>query len=264
MKLQIAIAATLSLAASFVINPAIAQVDVEDLTINANTSNAVSIATNPAPANGVTQASGINPAELYYQLQVLQQEVLQLRGLVEEQAFQLKRVKQQRMDDYLDLDRRLSQLSKGSVVAASNGVAGTSAVPASTGISNASPASELKSYKAAINLVLKEQKYDDAIVSLNQHLSDYPRGRYSANAQYWLGEIYLVKRDLEQSRQWFSRLLGEFPDHSKVPDAKFKLGKVYDMLGDKSTAKNLLEEAAASNSNAARLAKEYLSAHFAT
>ena len=49
-------------------------------------------------------------AELYYQLQLLQQEVQELRGLVEQQSFELRQLKQQRMDDYLDLDRRRSIL----------------------------------------------------------------------------------------------------------------------------------------------------------
>lgn len=46
-------------------------------------------------------------------MQLLQQEVLQLRGMVEEQAHELKRLKQQRLDDYLDLDRRLSKVGQG-------------------------------------------------------------------------------------------------------------------------------------------------------
>jgi TolA-binding protein len=67
---------------------------------------------------------------------------------------------------------------------------------------------------------------------------------------------------LELARQWFTKLLDRFPSDRKVPDAKFKLGKVYDLMGDKVKAKALLEEVAASNTDAARLAKKYLQQDF--
>ena len=43
----------------------------------------------------------------YYQSQMLQDEVRELRGMVEELSYELQRVKQRQMDDYLDIDRRL-------------------------------------------------------------------------------------------------------------------------------------------------------------
>ena len=213
-------------------------------------------------SRSATQDSPVNTGEMYYQIQVLQQEVLQLRGMLEEQAFQIKKLKQQRLDDYLDLDRRLGQAGGAAVARSQEAQATQTSQDAQIAQGAASPAEELKSYKAAINLLLKEQKYDEAIFALKKHLEDYPQGRYSANAQYWLGETYLLKNELERSRQWFSRLLKEHPQHSKVPDTQFKLGKVYNLLGDKATARTLLEQSANSNSNAARLAREYLNAHF--
>src|SRR5690606_11660280 len=56
-------------------------------------------------------------AEIFFQLQTLQQEVLELRGIVEQQSHELRQLKQQRMDDYLDLDRRLSQVAGASAQA---------------------------------------------------------------------------------------------------------------------------------------------------
>lgn len=205
----------------------------------------------PAPAN--------QTVEMYFQLQTLQQEVQELRGIVEEQGHELKRLKQQRMDDYLDLDRRISQLSQqgsGSSTLADTDEPIAGDVLAGKG--------ELADYRAAIDLVLKEQDYDRGIVALEKHLAEYPSGRYAGNAQYWLGQIYLLKSQLEQSRQWFAAMLKDHPDHQKAPEAKFKLGKVYDLLGDKAQAKALMEEVAASNSNAAGLAREYLKQNFSS
>src|SRR5690625_6875363 len=49
--------------------------------------------------------------ELFFQLQTLQEEVQLLRGMVEEQAHEISRQQQQRMEDYLDLDRLVSMLT---------------------------------------------------------------------------------------------------------------------------------------------------------
>ena len=52
----------------------------------------------------------------YYQMQVLQEEVQMLRGMVEELNYELQQLKQRQMDDYLDIDRRLSAQVSGSAV----------------------------------------------------------------------------------------------------------------------------------------------------
>ncbi len=217
----------------------------------------------PVASGGPAPAPTNNAAELHYQLQVLQQEVLQLRGLVEQQSFQIKKLKQQRLDDYLDLDRRLSQLSKSGSSGA--GASSDNAKPSSVVTPQASVGSapnEMKHYRKAMNLVLKERRYDEGAEALKKHLADFPEGRFSANVKYWLGEVYLEKKDLEQSRQWFSRVLNEHPKHNKMHDTQYKLGVVYHMLGDNVKAKEMLEQAAKSNSNAARLATSFLQANF--
>ncbi|NIB42006.1 tol-pal system protein YbgF [Pseudomaricurvus alkylphenolicus] len=222
-------------------------------------------------ATDANAAPAGNSAELFYQLQMLQQEVLELRGLVEEQAYELRRLKQQRLDDYLDLDRRVSALTSTMPAAAEAEVTAetdkpadataTPSVPAGVpAVSTAASApNEMQRYRTAIDLVLRKKDYDQAITAFNHYLRDFPSGRYAANCQYWLGEIFLLRGDLEQAREWFSRLLSEYSDHNKVPDATYKLGTVYDKLGDTAKARELLQQVAAGNSNAARLATNYLS-----
>lgn len=203
-------------------------------------------------------------AELFYQVQSLQQEVLELRGMVEEQAHEIKRLKQQRMDDYLDLDRRIGRLSGSG----SQNPAGGSAVSGNSGrsgdvnlASDLDSLSETETYRAAYQL-LRERNLEEAISAFNAYLAEYPRGNYAGNSYYWLGEIYLLKADLEQARDWFSKLLQDFPDDRKVSDAKFKLGKVHHDLGNDAKARELLQEVAGDGSDAARLARRYLEENF--
>lgn len=49
--------------------------------------------------------------QLYTQLEALQGEIQTLRGMVEEQSNQIRRMQQDNRDRYLDVDRRLSELS---------------------------------------------------------------------------------------------------------------------------------------------------------
>ena len=72
------------------------------------------ILSSPPIENNVTRTADVTAAgDSYYQSQVLQEEVRMLRGLVEELSHELQQVKQRQMDDYLDLDRRLSALTAG-------------------------------------------------------------------------------------------------------------------------------------------------------
>lgn len=216
-------------------------------------------------------------AELFYQLQTLQQEVMELRGLVEEQAHELQRLKQQSLDNYLDLDRRVSALTTGgggsatpapsspvstlpsANLPAATSPGGTSASPVSTPASDG--VSESVMYNAAYDL-LKQRAIDESIAAFEAHLQSYPRGEYAGNSYYWLGEIYLLKDDLARAEEWFSNLLREFPDNRKVYDAQFKLGRVYHLQGREERAQELLRIVAASSSDASRLARQYLDENF--
>lgn len=219
---------------------------------------------NTAQQANATPVAG--QAELYYQMQLLQQEVQDLRGLVEQQSYELKQLKQQRLDDYIDLDRRIGQMS--AAPATTNATAATaspSPVARQETVAQAeetAPMEELTSYRAAIDLVLKQRDFEGGITALRDHLQTFPSGHYAANAQYWLGQIYLQQNELPQSRDWFARMVKEHPNHQKAPEAKFKLGKVYHLLGDAEQAKKILEEVANANVAVASLAEDYLQQNF--
>jgi tol-pal system protein YbgF len=211
-------------------------------------------------------------SELFYQLQILQQEVQALRGQLEEQEYQLQQLKQQRMDDYMDLDRRISELNQSRGAGASTGSSaasegagrgsGASASDrTSTPVGNVSDA-ELTSYSAAVDLATKQQAFDQAVEALNRHLQQYPNGQYAANAHYWLGQIYFVQGKMEQARQAFARVVEGYPDHNKAAEARYKLGQVYFRLGDKAQARTLLEKVASGDSDSAPLARNFLQQNY--
>ncbi len=212
-------------------------------------------------SSGVAQPSFNTPVEqdVYSQIRALQDEMANLRGLIEEQAHEIKQLKQLQLDNYMELDRRLS-----------GGAIPASPSPVSDEVSSVAPVAvpqaansvdEADLYKTAYDL-LNSRKYDEAVVAFKSHLSQYPLGAYAANSHYWLGKVAMLKRDYPQAKTWFSKLINDFPASPKVPDAKLDLGRVYFFMGDKASAKTTLAEVAAGNTDAAKLAQKFLAENF--
>jgi len=215
-------------------------------------------------------------ANLLYQVQQLQQEVMRLNGIVEEQAFEIRTLKQQSLERYVDLDRRVSALSGGGAAAAGGAAAGAATGSSAGGLtvgSNNSGASgggsaqpgEADAYRAAYSLV-RAQQFDQAVSAFNQFLNDYPAGKFAPNAHYWLGELYLVisPADPESARQSFTLLVDQYPDNAKVPDALYKLGRVHFMKGNRDRSREFLNRVISEygDSSAAKLAQEFLDQNF--
>lgn len=202
-------------------------------------------------------------AKLIDKIQSLQQEVQELRGQLEVQAHDLKLLQQQQVAFYKDLDARLGNgtavsaktapgkppmdLSMGSRPSASQTniapVTATKAAPPAVVIpvSRANPADEQISYLAAYELV-KNKRYDDALNAMTVFTQKYPKGGYTANAQYWLGELYLLKKDYAQGIEHFDVVLQQFPTSSKSAASMLKVGYAYIAMGNKPEAKKYLQQ----------------------
>lgn len=217
---------------------------------------------------GETSRNTANSASLIDKIQSLQKEVQELRGQLEVQAHDLKLLQQQQLAFYKDLDARLSgnttakaapakpsmDLSVGSKTPAPkvNTPAPQTAAPkpvvapavapvAVTPTSRANPADEQISYLAAYELI-KNKKYDDALNSMSGFVQKYPKGGYTANAQYWLGELYLAKKDYTKSVEHFNVVLQQFPTSSKSAASMLKVGYAYAAMGNKPEAKKYLQQ----------------------
>lgn len=232
--------------------------------------------TSVAAASGAVTApaasGGQNLGNLFLQVQQLQQEVMRLNGQVEEQANELRKLKDQSLERYVDLDKRLSAVMAGGAAAtATTATAATaSAPPPAAGISlggGTELPGESEAYKAAYGLV-RSQQFEAAVDAFRQFLRNYPDGKYAANAHYWLGELYLVAqpRDLEASRQAFSLLLSQYPDNAKAPDAMYKLGKVHFEKGNREKSREYMEQVVSdygnTNSSAVKLARDFLAENY--
>ncbi len=205
-------------------------------------------------------------AELFYMIQQLQGEVQRLQGEVEEQKHLITGLQKQGRDRYVDLDQRILNLSeKISNQPASqvdtSGESRGNARPLPVQRDYRQPgADEQKAYDHIQNLIHKQKKYDEAISKLYEFIDKYPEGDLLINAYYWLGEVYLVKPQLEQAKQAFTIVATRYTDHRKAPDACYKLGITLDRLGDHNEAikrmKSVIHDYP--GSNAAKLAGKFL------
>jgi tol-pal system protein YbgF len=225
-------------------------------------------------------ATSVNAGALVIQVQQLQEEVRRLNGLVEEQTSQIRRLKEQSLERYIDLDRRLAELATAKADEKPGG--DTSGLTFGGGIapnpSNntdipmrpvaeplvADPAEE-SAYQAAYSYV-NSRNFTAAVDAFQDFLGRYPLGAYAPNAHYWLGELYLVvdPSEPELARQNFKLLLDQYPKNAKVPDALYKLGKVHFLKGSRDRSREYLEQVIREYPRhpAAQLASDFLDENF--
>lgn len=209
--------------------------------------------------------SGDNNAVMVDKLQGMKQEIQELRGQLEVQAHDLKLLQQQQLAFYKDLDNRLRNPAAKTTPAAPvtttpapattlslDSQTTTAPKPASVvnkptaaviaPTSNTSnPADEQISYLAAYDLV-KNKRYDEALIAMQTFVSNYPKGGYTANAQYWLGELYMVKKDYTKAIEHFEVVLKYFPTSSKSAACSLKIGYALAASGKSVEAKQRLKE----------------------
>ena len=216
-------------------------------------------------------------------LESLKTEVSTLRGEIEVQTHTIEQLKQRQRDLYTDVDKRLQRIEQ-------NGTSNTeSTAAANESVDEATPETETDeataetdstiaeateeeavkepldpakaeaAYQKAFKL-LKDSRYDQALVAFKTFLNNFPVNAFSDNAQYWLGETNYVMQKYEVAINEYQALLNSYPDSKKVSHALLKIGYSYDELGNASDAKKTLEEVKAQypGTTAARLANERL------
>ncbi len=225
-----------------------------------------------SPSGNAAPAGNQNDVlvNMYLQLEALQSEIQNLRGTVEEQSYQIKRMQMEQRDRYLDTDSRLTelynevqayhsgqgvpvQLPVGGVqtpsVQSSNETAINSQpiqtlpeaaapnpVASSAGFDVNIAQNEQQLYRQALNLLLEDEAYQDAINLFQQYMDVYADGRYLTNALYWQGAALELVGNYSQAIVVLQRLINEHPQDPKAPTAMLRLGTVYQEMGDSAQA----------------------------
>ena len=170
------------------------------------------------------------------QLNELQNEVDEIRGVTELHNHKLEQILERQRELYQELDKRVTQAINTPKTPAAIASNNPSLVPV---IEYSADLTENEAYDHAVNLVLKEKQYDQAIEKFKAFNAKYPNSTYAANAHYWLGQLLFTKSELSQASKEFSIVVNQHPKSTKRSDALLKLGMVADKQGDKNRAKAL-------------------------
>ena len=232
--------------------------------------------TNGAYAGGGVSAPVSAQGELFNQLQSMQQQIERQQGAIEVLQNDVARMKQENLERYQDLDRRIGtgvapaatpdnsstggNLNAPGAAAAAGASAGVAAAQAPAAASEpGDPAKEKLYYDAAFDLI-KAKDFDKASQAFAAFLRKYPNSQYAGNAQYWLGEVNLAKGDLQGAGQAFAKVSQLYPKHAKVPDSLYKLADVERRLGHTDRVKGILQQVVSQypGTSAAQLAQRDL------
>lgn len=109
---------------------------------------------------------------------------------------------------------------------------GGSAAPAPAPQEAAVPAQTPEQlYSRAQTLLLKEQNVAEAERLLREFLDKYPKHALAANAHYWLGRAYFVRKDYQQAAFTFAEAFQKYPKSDKAAANLLNLGMSLQQLG---------------------------------
>ncbi|NBA95823.1 tol-pal system protein YbgF [Pseudomonas sp. R5(2019)] len=207
--------------------------------------------TNGAYAGGGVSTPTSSQGQLFLQLQQMQEQIERQQDKIEVLQNEVSRIKQESLERYQDLDRRIGSGGAPAPAATENSpaggdinAAGTPVAPAGQAAASSEPGDPAKEklyYDAAFDLI-KAKDFDKASQAFNAFLRKYPNSQYAGNAQYWLGEVNLAKGDLQGAGQAFAKVSQLYPKHNKVPDSLYKLADVERRLGRMDKVKGILQQ----------------------
>ncbi|MEZ5495527.1 MAG: tol-pal system protein YbgF [Gammaproteobacteria bacterium] len=224
-----------------------------------------------------------NVADLVIQNQKLQQQIAELKGVIEEQNFKINNLQEKQKLLYMDVDSRLTELEGGTK--ASTKPAATTQNNTSTsqdvdisnmtvevdenyGNSQATTSQvedepQISSFQDDYDVAfthLRAGRFTESARAFEDFIQKHPESELTDNAYYWLGESYYVKRQYPQALAAFKTLKEKFPQSRKAPDSWLKIGYSYYEMDDLIQAEENLQKVISSypQSSIAVLAKNRL------
>jgi tol-pal system protein YbgF len=191
---------------------------------------------------------------LYNMVEALQREVQTLRGLVEEQGFQIRRMENEQRDRYLDVDNRLSELNQR-VSIGSNPAFGNPSSPAFGLPEDIEPTALESAAQTALNTGLNNTVSPDTS-SVGEETINMPAGNSSIALNDAVQiepkseeELYQEARNLllndgefEDSISVFQQMIEDYPQGRLAPNAYYWQGEALILVERYSQAINVFNQ----------------------
>lgn len=209
-----------------------------------------SASTNDTLAEKVHQLTELNIAS---RLSDMQQQITELRGQLEEKQKSLDLIKKQQNSFYENIEQKIQQLQAQINSSTTNGLNGhiteaknitqTQSVTQNKAVRHRAHGpvvtTEAHAYQAALNQLMSKQ-YAKAQRSFMAYNQRFPKGHYRGHVSYWLGEIALLNKNYPQAESYFQRVINDYPNSGKLPDARYKLAVTHIKTGQSDLAKKEL------------------------
>ena len=195
---------------------------------------------------GTASGAPANSGQLQVRISQIDEEIRQIRGLIEQTQFQNKQTATDLKKLSDDVDYRMRALEQKQAQAETPAAPPAAAEPATAPTAAAedkkpatykpdgkekepAPAVTGKDfpdsnahYSHAFKL-LNDKKYSEAAASFDAFVKKYPADPLTANAYYWLGESQYARNDFTRAAESFRKGFEVNPDGQKAPDNLYKL-----------------------------------------
>ena len=84
-------------------------------------------------------------------------------------------------------------------------------------------------------------RYREAIQGFESFLQFFPNNSYASNAQFWLADSYFNQQQYPVSIEEFERVLNDYSEAAKSPEALYKIAVAYLQLGENEEARKTVD-----------------------
>lgn len=198
-----------------------------------------------------TNVPNAGAAHFEVELASLEEEIRFMRGKIEEQEFEVRRLSESFSKLEADMDARMLALEERKIPSQNPPVVGEDAPavaepempvaepvvkhpnkPTEAKVVKPAPSefnNSAEHYDAAFKK-LNQSDYDGAATLFQSFIKAYPKDELVGNAYYWLGETFYVQRQYENAAEQFRGGFQAMPNGAKAPDNLLKLGMSLSLL----------------------------------
>ncbi|MBW2598703.1 MAG: tol-pal system protein YbgF [Deltaproteobacteria bacterium] len=194
----------------------------------------------------------------------LRSSVQKLRGTTERLKVKLANLESKKKsenlnDSLLDISNRLAYLENYLCIDKGESKTENSEKGLPSPIKKGESTSKEKTYSNAYR-IFKNGEYGLAKEEFRKFLKSFPNTEYSDNAQFWIAECNYFEGKYEEAIVEYEGVIQNYPKGNKVPNAFLKQALSFLKLGDKSSARLLLQRVIKDypNTTPARIARKKL------
>ncbi len=203
----------------------------------------------------LVESRNIVQLQMQKQLDDMTLEVNELRGQIEKNNYDMQQMLQRQRELFVELDRLRGEMKSPSAA----GQLSTSSNDEAVQGTFSSDTNEQAAYQNAVDLILKKRDYAGAIAAFQKFQTDYPNSTFSANAHYWLGQLYFAKKEDKEAAKSFAAVVSD-KSSNKRADALVKLGDIAKRNNNAEQARKFYQQTVDEypDSASAKIAKESL------